>query len=117
MPSKITDAERSARAEKFREELTGYVNRFAAAFDELHDAVVRQAKTPGQYVGPHYDYPIMSSQYGGFPSFNEAGYFQDSTPRDYVGVMRPRGLAGMLIGSYQRPEVGFSKGAELAEFL
>jgi hypothetical protein len=43
--SKATDAERLAAMEKFHEELTGYMNRFEAAFDELHVAVVRQAKT------------------------------------------------------------------------
>ncbi len=116
MPSKTTDAERSAAMEKRREELMCYIHRFEAAFDELHDAVVRQAKPPGQYISPHYDYPTISTLDSGFPSFHEAGFYKDSAPRDYLSTMRPRGLLGLL-GGYQRPEVGFPKGAELAEFL
>lgn len=102
--------------EKRHEELAGYINRLEAAFDELHEAVVTRAKTPGQYISPHHDYPVMSMLDSGFPSFHEAGFYQDSAPRDYVSTMRPRGLFGLL-GGYQRPEVGFPKGAELAEFL
>jgi hypothetical protein len=102
--------------EKRREELQGYISHFAAAFDELHQAVVQQTKTPGQYIGPHHDYPIMSILDSGFPSFHEVGFYKDTAPRDYVSTTRPRGLIGLL-GGYQRPEVGFPRGAELAEFL
>ena len=113
MPSKTTDAERIAAMEKRHEELMGYISRFEAAFDQLHKAVVRQATTPGQYISPHHDYPIMSMLGSGFPSFHEAGSFRDLTPRDYVSTMSAHGM----LGGHRRPEVGFPKGAELAEFL
>lgn len=116
MPSKTTNAERLAEMEKRHEELLGYIDRFELAFDELHEAVVREAKKPGQYVGPRHDYPIMSMLDSGFPTFREPGFLEDSSPRDYISVVRPSGLVGILSG-YQRPEVGFPKGAELAEFL
>jgi len=102
---------------KRREEAKAYINRFEAAFDELHDAVVRKAKISNQYVGPHADYPVMSTLDNGFPSFHASGFYQDSAPRDYIGTMRPRGLLGLLASGYQRPGAGFPKGAELANFL
>lgn len=102
--------------EKRHEELMGYIDKFETAFDELHQAVVRYSKTPGQYISPHHDYPIMSILDSGFPSFHEAGFYRDSAPRDYVSILRPRGLVGLLSG-YERPKVGFPKGAELAEYL
>ena len=116
MASKPSDAERLAAMEKRREELLRYLELFANAFDELHAAIIKQVNTPGQYVGPHHDYPVMSRLDSGFPSFHEAGFYRDSSPRDYVGIFRPRGLGG-LIGGYERPEVGFPSGAELASFL
>lgn len=94
----------------------GYMDRFEAAFDELHGAVVRQAKTPAQYIRPHHDYPKMSMLDSGFPTFHETGFYQESGPRDYVGTIRPRGLLGLL-GSQQLPKVDLPKGAELATFL
>jgi len=108
--------ERMAHVEKFREELIGFVHRFEEAFDELHDAVVRAVKTPGQFVGPHHDYPTMSILDSGFPSMQEAGFYRNTSPRDYVGTLRPQGLAGLLIG-YQRPPDSFPKGAALATYL
>lgn len=106
----------STASEKRREEILRYLELFAAAFDELHGAVIKQVNTPGHYLGPHHDYPVMSWLSSGFPSFNEAGFYKDGSPRDYVGVFRPRGLAGLLAG-YERPAVGFPVGAELASFL
>lgn len=38
-----------------RREVLRYLELFASAFDELHAAVVEQAKVPGQYIGPHHD--------------------------------------------------------------
>ncbi|MBR1227026.1 hypothetical protein JQ600_19025 [Bradyrhizobium sp. AUGA SZCCT0176] len=99
-----------------REQLLRYLELFAAAFDELHSAVVKQAKVPTQYIGPHHDYPVMSKLDSGFPFFNETGFYRDSSPRDYVGMLRPRTLGGIL-GGYARPEIGFPMGAELASFL
>jgi hypothetical protein len=60
MASKISDEKRLAAVKKLHEELLRYRELFRAAFDELHEAVVKHVKTPGQYVGPHHDYPVMS---------------------------------------------------------
>lgn len=106
----------ASATEKLRKELLRYMELFAAAFAELHGAVIKQANTPGQYIGPHHDYPTMSKLDSGFPVFHEEGFYRDSSPRDYVGMLRPRTLAGLL-GGYARPPVGFPKGAELASFL
>lgn len=116
MSSEQKQAAGLAKSLKDYAELDGYFDRFEAAFDELHGAVVRQAKEPGQYIAPHSDYPVMSLLDGGFPAFREVGFFQDSAPRHYVSMFRPRGLLGALFG-YQRPENGFPRGAELAEYL
>ena len=104
------------RAKKLREEMLRYRELFTAAFDELHDAVVKHVKIPGHYVGPHHDYPVMSFLDNGLPSFQEVGFFQDNAPRDYVGSNRPRGLLGLLSGR-KFPEVSLPRGAELAAFL
>jgi hypothetical protein len=98
MASKTSDSERLAATEKRQEELLRYLELFAGAFDELHGAIMKQVNTPGRYIGPHRDYPVMSLPDGGFPSFHEAGSYRDSSPRDYVGMLRPRGLAGLLGG-------------------
>jgi hypothetical protein len=116
MASKTSNSERLAAREKRQEELQRYLELFAGAFDELHGAIIKQVNTPGQYIGPHHDYPVMSLLDSGFPAFHEAGFHRDSSPRDYVGIFRPSGLAGLL-GGYGRPELGFPKGAELASFL
>jgi len=116
MTSQSADTERLAAAKKWREELLRYLQLFAAAFDELHSAVTEEANKPGQYIGAHHDYPAMSRLDSGFPSFHESGFYKDSSPRDYVSTLRPRGLAGLL-GGYARPVVGFPIGAELASFL
>src|SRR6267142_4810768 len=88
----------SAATEKRREELLCYLELFAAAFDELHGAVIKQANAPGQYIGPHHDYPTMSKLDSGFPIFHEEGFYRDKSPRDYVGMLRPRTLGGLLGG-------------------
>lgn len=92
---------------------------FASAFDELHSAVVDQANKPDRYISPHHDYPVMSRLDSGFPSFQESGFYNNTSPRDYVSTVRPRplGLLGALGGVYNAPESGFPKGAELASFL
>jgi hypothetical protein len=108
MDSKTSDTERLATTEKRQKELLHYLELFAGAFDELHGAIIKQINTPGQYIGPHHDYPVMSMLDSGFPSFHEAGFNRDNSPRDYVGIFRPRGLFGLL-GGIGRPEQGFPK--------
>lgn len=102
--------------DKQLKELQEYIEKFEAAFDELHEAVVKRAKTPGRYISPHHDFPRMSLLDSGFPSFRQSGFYDDSSPRDYLSVMRLDGLPGLL-GGYLRPEVGFPKGDELVDFL
>jgi hypothetical protein len=116
MASNTPVSERLAAQEKRLEELFQYAELFENAFDELHAAVVKQVNAPGQYLGPHSDYPTMSQLSGGFPSFHEVGFYRDTSPRNYVGAVRPSGLAGIL-GGYARPAEGFPKGTELAAFL
>ena len=116
MTSESLDSEHLAAAKKWRDEVRRYLQLFAAAFDELHSAVVRQVNKPGQYIRPHHDYPAMSKLDSGFPSFHESGFHQDSSPRDYVSTVRPRGLLGIL-GGLDLPVLDFPKGAELASFL
>jgi hypothetical protein len=116
MTSTTVDAKRMAAAEKRQEELLRYLELFAAAFDELHDAVIEQIKTPGQYIGPHHDYPVMSRLDSGFPSFHESGFYRDNAPKDYVSTVRPHSLIGLL-GGLAPPKRTFPQGAELASFL
>ncbi len=105
-----------AAAEKLREEMLRYRDLFRAAFDELHEEVVKHVKTPGQYVGVHHDYPIISFLDSGFPSFREVGFYQNSAPRDFVGSVRPSSLLGLLSG-LKFPAIQIPKGAALASFL
>ena len=98
MASKTSDSEHLAAAKKWREELLRYLELFAGAFDELHTAVIKQVNAPGQHIRPHHDYPVMSLLDSGFPSFHESGFYQDSAPRDYVSMLRPRGLLGIFLG-------------------
>ncbi|SRR5216683_2270572 len=93
-----------------------YFELFASAFDELHDAVTKHAQRKGQYISPHHEYPNMSLLDSGFPHFTEAGFHNDNSPRDYVGIIRPNGLLGLLSG-IGRPLVDLPKGRELASFL
>ena len=116
MTSRISDEESFVAEKKFHEEMLRYRALFRAAFDELHEAVLKLVKMPGHYVGPHHDYPIMSFLESGFPSFRDVGFYQDAAPRDYVGSIRPRGLAALLSGR-KFPEVSLPKGTELAAFL
>jgi hypothetical protein len=101
--------------DKRSQELLRYFTLFGAAFDEFHDIVQKQANTSGQYISAHHDYPRESSLPGGFPSFKEAGFYDDKSPRDYAGIFRPRGLFGLLAGS--KVAADFPKGVELASFL
>ncbi|MBP1093698.1 hypothetical protein [Bradyrhizobium diazoefficiens] len=102
-------------ATKEWKEFDRYFDLFEQAFDELHAAVITEVKKPGAYVGPHHDYPSMSRLDSGFPHFHEAGFYKDTSPRDYVGRVRPRGLLGAISGISSRAEL--PKGAELAAFL
>jgi len=86
-----------------------YFELFASAFDELHDAVTKHAQRKGQYIGPHHEYPNMSLLDSGFPHFTEAGFHNDNSPRDYVGIIQPNGLLGLLSG-IGRPLVDLPKG-------
>ena len=97
-------------------EFRRYLELFRDAFDELHQAVIVRMAIPNQYVGAHHDYPTMSTLSSGFPAFSDAGFYQNDSPRDYVGIFRPRGLAAIVAG-YTLPTSGFPKGAELASFL
>jgi hypothetical protein len=103
-------------AEKQHQELLRYADLFEAAFEELHRAVVEQARKPGQYIRPRHNYPVMSLAAGGFPHFHEAGSYKDDGPKDYVGLVRPRGLGGIL-GGLEFPNNGLPKGAKFASFL
>jgi hypothetical protein len=117
MTSETTDSEHLAAAKKWRQELLRYLELLAGAFDELHSAVIEQVSKPGQYIRPHHDYPVMSRLASGFPSFHESGFYSEKSPRDYVSMVRPRGLLSAFAGGYTPPESGFPKGAELASFL
>ncbi len=110
-------SEERARAIQWRDELRQYRDLFAGAFDELLEAVRAKVKQPGQYVGPHHDYPIMSSLDSGFPSFHDSGFYSDSSRRDYVATIRPHGLLGIFGGLAGTPAPNLPKGAELASFL
>lgn len=101
---------------KRRDELSRYVELFRAAFAELHDAVRVCVSRPGQYLSPHNDYPRVSKLASGFPFFTDVGFYDERAPKDYVGTVRPRGLAGLFSGTSFR-EVNLPKGAELASFL
>jgi len=104
-------------AEKNRaEQMLQFFELFIAAFDELHDAVVKHVREPGRFIRTHYDYPEMSTLSSGFPSFREMGFYDGKAPRDYVGTVRPRGLAAILSGE-KFPKLNLPKSAQLAEFL
>jgi hypothetical protein len=104
-------------AEKRQEEqLLRYLELLAAAFDELHGAVIGQIRTPAQYIGPHHDYPVMSLLDSGFPYFSESGFYENNAPRNYVGTVRPNSLGGLFAG-LNHPKMEFPRGAELASFL
>src|SRR5262245_12815474 len=111
-----TNGSKGVAAAVNREELHRYLELFASAFDELHAAVVKQVNVPGQYIGPHNDYPIRSLSDSGFAVFHEMGFYRDSAPKDYVGTVRPRGLGGLL-GGIGRHQLSLPRGAELAAFL
>jgi hypothetical protein len=109
---------RTTRRQKknIAKEMLQYRQLFEAAFDELHEAVVKHSKTHGQYVRAHHDYPLMSFLGSGFPSFGEARFYDENAPRDYVGTIRPRGLFAVLSG-WEFPKISLPKSAELAAFL
>jgi hypothetical protein len=92
------------------------VELFRTAFNELHDAVIKQANKAEQYISPHDSYPIMSMMDSGFPAFREVGFDRERAPKDYTGIFRPRGLLG-IFGEFQQPKASFPAGAELASFL
>lgn len=103
-------------AQKVREQFKRYLELFSEAFDELHEAVIKQINLPSQYVPPHHNYPVMSMTDASFPIFHDTGFYRDSGPKDYVGTLRPRTLVGLL-GGYARPQHGFPMGTKLASFL
>ncbi|PDS41136.1 hypothetical protein CO668_30805 [Rhizobium anhuiense] len=98
------------------EEMFQYRALFVAAFDELHGAVVEKVRNPVVYLSAHYDYPLMSQLDSGFPSFRKAGPYDDKSPRNYVGAVRPNTLAGLLT-DHQPPKEDFPHGSKLADFL
>ncbi|ARM88984.1 hypothetical protein RHEC894_CH02697 [Rhizobium sp. CIAT894] len=103
-------------AEVRLEEIQRYKALFVAAFDELHRAVIERVRKPDTYLTPHYDYPVMSQLQSGFPSFREAGGFDEKSPRNYVGALLPNTIALALMGS-KRPKEGLTHGSEFADFL
>lgn len=113
MASKSKDPELSSAQKQFKE-LQTYMRLFEAAFDELHNAVVRQVSMPHQYVGGHFDYPVMAVLDSDFPSFSKS--YVEKAPREYVETVRSTGLLGLLSGR-KYPEAAFPKGAELADFI
>ncbi|MGO6880679.1 hypothetical protein ACCS44_17550 [Rhizobium ruizarguesonis] len=88
---------------------------FEAAFDELHAAVLEKIRNPGQYFSPHNDYPTLSLMDSGFPIFHEHGFYNDKTPRNYVGIFRPTSLLGAFM--HVRTEKEFPAGAKLISLL
>src|SRR5882672_5521722 len=109
MTSTTADARRMAAAQMHQKEILRYLESFAAAFDELQDAVINQIKTPDQYISPHHDYPVMSRLDSGFPSFRESGFYRDNAPKDYVSTVRPHSLIGLL-GGLTPPKREFPRG-------
>ncbi|KWV55728.1 hypothetical protein AS026_37465 [Rhizobium altiplani] len=103
------------RSPNRKEAINKYIELFQAAFDELHEAVVANAKA-ATHISRHHDYPNMSRLDTGFPAFGQFGFYNEATPRDYLSLVRPNRILGLLAG-YQRPEVGFPKGEKLAAFL
>ncbi len=97
------------------EQLDSYLKLFAVAFDELHAAVVERANEPGVYISPYSDYPTMALTDSQFPIFHEAGFYRDNSPRDYVSLVRPHGLARFLAATTKT--VALPRGADLAAFL
>lgn len=98
------------------EGLSVYIEKFEAAFDELHEMTVRYAMASNRFLTGHHDYPTMSILNSGFPIFHELGFYDVAAPRDYVGSLRPGGLRSIFIGKKPR-EVKTPKSTELAEFL
>ena len=70
MPSEKSHERRPTVSDKRRKEGSRNRELFEDAFDELHKAVVKHVNTPGQYVGVHHDYPVMTLQENGFPAFH-----------------------------------------------
>jgi hypothetical protein len=114
MTSETADSHSAAASRG--QQILRYRELFEAAFDELHSAVIEQVNKPGQHIGPHHDYPVMSWLDSGFPSFRDSGFYDEKSPRDYVDTVRPRGVLGLL-ASYDLPKFSLPKGAELASFL
>ncbi|MET4199117.1 hypothetical protein ABIA95_003116 [Bradyrhizobium sp. LA8.1] len=90
---------------------------FVEAFDELHAATTENSRSKKYHIGPHSHYPIMTVLDNGFPSFSEAGFYNDGSPRDYVGAIRPTGLFAIFGGGHGRPDSDFVKSLELRTFL
>lgn len=114
MTPKTEGAEHTSAKENSPQGRQDYIRLFEAAFDELHSKVVRQIRTPGQYLGAHFDYPDMSLLDSGFPSFHNS--YLGSARRNYVDTVRPTGIIGLFSGQ-KYPEIAFPKGDELARFL
>ncbi|MGO6907359.1 hypothetical protein ACCS96_45500, partial [Rhizobium ruizarguesonis] len=51
----------------------------------------------------------------GFPIFHEHGFYNNNTPRNYVGAFRPTSLIGAFM--HVRPEKEFPEGAKLISLL
>ncbi|WP_144421179.1 HEPN domain-containing protein [Ahrensia marina] len=117
MSENATSEERLAKFKRFKKELHEFESLFEAAFDELHNTVVAKIKLPGTNVGPHHDYPKKTTTSAGFPSFHEAGFYDDKSPRNYVGVVRSRGLLGALMAKFDVPDSELPAYESLKNFL
>ncbi|RWM08954.1 HEPN domain-containing protein [Mesorhizobium sp.] len=96
-------------------DLRKYAKLLEGAFDELHAAVIKTLDDTRWSFGTHHDYPTMGMTESGFPYFSEVGFYNEKARKDYVGVFRPRSLAGLLMS--ERLQENFPAGAELIEFL
>lgn len=108
---------RLERMQKFREEFLKFKSLLEAAFDELHSVVVVKIAEPGVYIGPHSDYPRRKKTDSGFPIFHGVGFYADSTPRDYVGTIKPSGLLALFGGLFDVEENALPALGDLIKFL
>ena len=115
MASKRSEPEALEAKEARFQQADRYLALFEEAFDELHTAVIQRIKDPLIYLRPHADYPRVTALASGFPTFHEAGYFDERCPRDYVGSIRPRGILAAI--SPTLPKIDLPKTAALASFL
>ncbi len=114
---KKTAEERLKSIRRFREESIEFKALLETAFDELHATVIKKISLPGTYIGPHSDYPQKTVTDSGFPLFNGFGFFNAAAPKDYVGTIKPTGLAGYLGGRFNVEDNPLPALEKLTEYL